>query len=80
MSRLITGKLLAQVFKTSEGANKRAAFENAHHPARRMSDGKQAYIFKVERWVDGQPDDGPVNGQLWHQKRYTWRIRREARL
>jgi hypothetical protein len=61
---------MAQVFKTAEGARKRAAFENAH---------TKQWHYAVERWLDGQPDNEPVNGWVWHRKRYTWRLRRTRR-
>ena len=58
--------ILKQIFKTFEGARKRAMFENAH------CNGK--YHYRVIRFFEGKPDTDPVTGTRW--KKYTWRLER----
>jgi hypothetical protein len=61
--------LLAQEFKTLGGAQKRAAFENAHC-------GKR-YFYTPVRCLDGQPDPARLNPDIFHK--YTWRLERKTR-
>lgn len=61
--------LLNQVFKTAEGAHKRAAFENAHCNGR--------YWYSTVRCLDGAVDTTFPDQAKW--SRYTWRIKRETR-
>jgi hypothetical protein len=61
--------ILAQQFKTLEGALKRARFENAHCGNR--------YVYSLVRCVNGSPDTLPL-GAL-NMKDYTWRLRKELR-
>ncbi len=60
--------LLTQEFKTSEGARKRASFENAH---------TKTFTYKVIRCRVGQRDVRPFNPDDFHQ--YTWRLERTVR-
>jgi hypothetical protein len=57
-----------QEFKTLAGAQKRAAFENAHCDKR--------YNFTVVRFVEGERDTREFN--ILRFSRYTWRIERKA--
>ena len=59
--------ILNKVFKTLNGAQKRAAFENAH------CGGK--YHYSVVRFYKDQPDTEPVNVLGWGY--YTWRLERK---
>lgn len=61
---------LAQEFKTLAGAQKRAAFENAHCVGR--------YRYSVVKARDGEcPDSLPFNPSIF--KGYTWRLERKVR-
>jgi hypothetical protein len=61
--------LYRQVFKTYEGARKRAAFERAHAGDR----GNVNYRFYIVRCdLDGRPDGAPYH----FGKRYCYRIER----
>lgn len=60
--------LLSQNFKTLAGAQKRAAFENAHC-------GKR-YTYLPVRCRNGQPDSEP----LQRDREYTWRLDRFVRM
>jgi hypothetical protein len=60
--------LKAQQFKTLAGAQKRAAFENAHCKGR--------YLFQPVRCVNGEPDSFPITAHI----QYTWRLRRTIRM
>lgn len=55
--------LLKQEFKTFDGAQRRAAFENAHSKLSR---------FTVVRCVNGVPDTDPHDASKY--KKYTWRL------
>jgi hypothetical protein len=59
-----------QVFKTLAGAQKRAAFENAHCDKR--------YSFTVVRFVEGERDTREFN--ILRFSRYTWRIEKKPLL
>ena len=63
--------ILRQVFKTSRGAEKRAAFENSHP--------HNSYVFhyRVVRYVDGERDNGEFN--VLRYSHYTWRLERAAK-
>jgi len=61
--------ILKQVFKTAEGARKRAAFENAH------CNGK--YLYTTVRFFNGKPDTDPIVGYRWRD--YTWKLKRKTR-
>lgn len=60
--------IYAQVFKTSAGAGKRCAFENAHKREPRMH-------FRVVRYLDGARDAGEWSRDI-EPARYTYRIER----
>lgn len=60
--------LLKQEFKTLAGAQKRAAFENAHCDKR--------YLFTPVRCFNGVPDPGPY---MSPSADYTWRLKKESR-
>lgn len=60
--------ILAQVFKTGEGATKRAAFETAH------CGGK--YRYRAVRFYDSRRDGEAFDSLRW--KLYTWRLERVA--
>ena len=62
--------ILKQVFKTPHGADKRAAFENAHC--------KGKYLYTVVRFFCGELDVDPVVGYRWD--RYTWRLERTTKV
>ena len=62
--------LLSQNFKTLAGAQKRAAFENAHCKSR--------YYFGVVRCLNGEPDNQPLDRNRF--KEYTWRLNRLIRM
>jgi hypothetical protein len=59
--------LRKQEFKTLAGAQKRAAFENAHCDKR--------YHYAVVRCVAGVPDTDSFN--ILRYSRYTWRIEKK---
>ena len=59
--------ILNKVFKTLNGAQKRAAFENAH------CGGK--YHYSVVRFFKGELDTEPVAVFGWGY--YTWRLERK---
>jgi hypothetical protein len=61
--------LLAQVFKTREGADKRAMFETAH----------SNFLYASVRCIgpDSAPDSAPFDAKKF--KHYTWRIERLGR-
>ena len=61
--------LYAKVFKTYEGARKRAAFERAHATGRRNVNFR---FFVVRCKPDGTPDGDAFNAAT----RYTYRIER----
>lgn len=61
--------LLKQQFKTLEGVQKRAAFENAHCANR--------YRFTAVRCRDGEKDLHEFNRD--DCARYTWRIEKQVR-
>ncbi len=61
--------LRKQVFKTLAGAQKRAAFENAH------CDGQ--YLYSVVRCLEGERDTAEFN--VLRFSKYTWRIERKSR-
>lgn len=61
---------LAQVFKSYDGAQKRAKFENAH------CDGK--YIYTPIRFRCGEVDGEPMVQERWLE--YTWRLLRTNRI
>ena len=61
--------ILKQAFRTLAGAQKRAAFENAH------CGGKHHY--SVVRFIGDKPDDENVN--VFHWGKYTWRLERRTR-
>jgi len=61
--------LLKQIFKTSEGASKRAAFENAH---------TTKYRFSVVRLRDGEIDHAPLASGPWEAGAYTWKLERRT--
>lgn len=60
--------ILAQVFKTGEGARKRAAFETAH---------SKTHTFRAVRFHDGQLDSQPF--QAAEIGAYTWRVEKTKR-
>ena len=60
---------LKQVFKTYEGACKRAAFENAHRQQRRDNVN---FRFFVVRCRDGKPDGAAFDRAV----KYDYRIER----
>jgi len=61
--------LLAQEFKTIAGAQKRAAFENAHCGDR--------YLYIPIRCVNGRPDQAAFDQAKFTT--YTWRLERTTR-
>lgn len=61
--------ILAQQFKTLEGALKRARFENAHCGNR--------YLFNLVRCINGSPDTLPFG--TYTVKDYTWRLERKRK-
>jgi hypothetical protein len=61
--------LLTQIFKTIDGAHKRARFENAHCNGR--------YNYQTVRCIDGKPDPEPFSRERFAD--YTWRLNRETR-
>ena len=61
--------ILKKVFKTPEGAHKRAAFENAH------CNGK--YHYRSIRFIGDKPDTEPVNVFNWGK--YHWRLERTTK-
>jgi hypothetical protein len=63
--------ILAQVFKTPEGAMKRARFENAHC--------NRKYTFETVRCLNEQPDPAPFSADSLRRREYTWRIERTHR-
>jgi hypothetical protein len=65
--------LYKQVFKTLEGADKRARFENAHRHDRRDNVN---YRFIVVRCVNGVPDTEPFS----RERVYDYRIERTTRV
>lgn len=67
--------ILAQVFKTSEGAQKRARFEAAH------CGGK--YRYSIVRFYNDQLDHAPFDAVRFEHGEYTWRLdrtRKETKL
>ena len=62
--------ILKKVFKTLNGAQRRAAFENAH------CEGK--YHYDVVRFVGDKPDIEHVHVLNWHK--YTWRLERTTKI
>lgn len=62
--------LLKQNFKTQAGAQKRAAFENAHCNSR--------YYFVAIRCLNGDPDNQPLDRDRFNE--YTWRLSRTVRI
>jgi hypothetical protein len=61
--------LLKQEFKTLAGAQKRAAFENAHCDRR--------WVFSLVRCADGEPDSAKYDPAKFST--YTWRLGRAKR-
>lgn len=61
--------ILKKIFKTLNGAQKRAAFENAH------CGGK--YHYNVIRFVGDKPDTEHVHVFNWHK--YHWRLERTTK-
>lgn len=57
-----------QVFKTSDGAAKKARFLSAHNR------NKAAWYFADVRFRDGVRDESAFDAAAW--RRYTWRIER----
>lgn len=55
--------ILAKVYKTSDGAYKRATFENAHSKTHR---------YYVVRFLDGEKDHAVLSSTRWTD--YTWRV------
>jgi hypothetical protein len=64
--------ILAQVFKTSEGARKRAAFENAHR-----TPGNRNMRYGVVRFFRNQLDREALQESRYPD--YTWRIEKKRR-
>lgn len=64
--------IYAQIFKTSAGAGKRCAFENAHKRNPR-------HVFRVVRYLDGRPDPVQFQSRDVDPERYTWRLERSTR-
>lgn len=65
--------LYQQIFKTYDGATKRAAFERAH-----VKDGQRGnvnYRFFVVRCVDGKPDGAMFDRRV----KYNYRIEKTLR-
>ncbi len=58
--------LRKQVFKTLAGAQKRAAFENAHSALH--------FFYRVVRFLEGERDTAAFN--VLRFSKYTWRIER----
>ena len=61
--------ILKKVYKTLNGAQKRAAFENAHCGGR--------YHYSVVRFIGDRVDPDQVNVFYWGK--YTWRLKRETK-
>lgn len=59
-----------QVFKTLEGAQKRARFENAHCGGR--------YYFTPIRYLGDKPDNELLQKDRWSS--YTWRLSRTLKV
>lgn len=62
--------ILAKPYLTLTGAQKRAAFENAH---------SKTHGYTIARYLDGAPDMGRYCADCDKAKRYTWRIRKTKR-
>lgn len=62
-------RLMAQVFKTAEGARKRAAFENANNGY---------WVYVPVRCIGDIEDTAEFNAHDF--KLYTWRLRRTRRI
>lgn len=62
--------LLTQVFKTREGAEKRARFETAHSHAHR---------YQAVRCVNNLPDGLPFDAGRFCAGDYSWRLERTHR-
>ena len=60
--------ILTQVFKTGDGASKRATFETRH---------SKTHVFRVIRFIDGRKDDADFSRENW--SRYTWRLEKIKR-
>lgn len=58
--------ILQQTFKTTEGVQKRARFENAH---------STRWRYRPVRFIDGHLDQGPIDVAKW--RRYTWKLQRQ---
>lgn len=65
--------LYTQVFKSLAGAQKRAAFENAHR--KDGARGNVNYRFFVVRCINGAPDCEPFNSRV----KYDYRIEKTLR-
>lgn len=63
--------MLKQVFRTQQGAMRRAMFETAHCDAR--------YRYDAVRFLDGERDMGVFDEANYQQARYTWRLERTSR-
>jgi hypothetical protein len=68
--------ILAQVFKTADGADKRARFETAHCADR--------FTYRAVRYINGWGGDHP-DGETFDRGRflrgqYTWRLARAHHL
>ncbi len=63
--------LYTQVFKSLAGAQKRAAFENAHRAQRRDNVN---FRFRVVRCIGGKPDTAPFDRFV----KYDYRIERTS--
>lgn len=59
--------ILAKPYLTLTGAQKRAAFENAH---------SKTHTYSVVRFLDGERDTSQYCAS---RKRYTWRIEKTKR-
>jgi hypothetical protein len=63
--------ILVQVYKTFEGARKRAGFESAH---------SKTHWFKTVRFLDGKRDDSrTIDNFAWGAGLYTWRVEKTKR-
>jgi hypothetical protein len=62
--------LLTQVFKTAEGADKRARFETAH---------SGRHTFRAVRCIRGEPDAETFDRDRFIREEYTWRLARTPR-
>jgi len=69
-------QLLVQIFKTLEGARKRAAFENAHLTNRAQA-SRLAYF--VVRFLDGKRDYEPYSSAASSASRYHWQLEKRKR-